>query len=363
MTGQWKILPFDEVISDETGGNIKTLASEFLPEGQYPIVDQGKGLIAGYTNDAARLCKTAPPVIVFGDHTRALKFVDFRFCLGADGTKVLQARNGNDPKYIYHYLNSADLPDAGYSRHFKFLKRIEIPTPSVSEQSRIAAILDQADALRVKRRAALAQLDEMAQAIFLEMFGNPAFNPFGFPMAQLRELGKVSTGATPPGDREGMFGGSIPFVTPGDLGTSEPVRRTVTELGANAIRTVRQGAALVCCIGATIGKMDKARHRSAFNQQINAVEWKSRIADDYGLRALMLLKDTIVSAGTSTTLPILKKSSFEQIKIPVPPMHLQSVYKLTTERLEILLTTGRRQSQALDALFAALQHRAFNGEL
>jgi len=87
----WESAPFDEIFSDETGGNLKTLQSDFAPHGRYPIVDQGKTLIAGYTDDASRLCNVPAPVIVFGDHTRAVKFVDFPFCLGADGTKVLES--------------------------------------------------------------------------------------------------------------------------------------------------------------------------------------------------------------------------------------------------------------------------------
>ena len=90
MIAGWSILPFSDVVADETGGNIKTLQSEFLSEGAYPIVDQGKELVAGFTDDPARLCKAEMPAIIFGDHTKCLKFIDFPFCLGADGTKVLR---------------------------------------------------------------------------------------------------------------------------------------------------------------------------------------------------------------------------------------------------------------------------------
>jgi type I restriction enzyme S subunit len=85
----WKLAPFDEVISDETGGNLKTLQSDFSSSGRYPIVDQGKGLIAGYTDGDNRLCSAPAPVIIFGDHTRAFKFVDFPFCLGAEVARFM----------------------------------------------------------------------------------------------------------------------------------------------------------------------------------------------------------------------------------------------------------------------------------
>ncbi len=181
MLAGWAMVPFDEILADETGGNIKTPQSEFAPTGRFPIVDQGKGLVAGFTDEVSRLCRSNGPVIVFGDHTRAVKFVDFPFCLGADGTKILRPQGGADPKFLFHYLRSIDLPEAGYSRYFKFLQRIDVPLPPTAEQRRIAAILDQADALRAKRRAALAQFDEMAQAIFTEMFGILRSNSAGWP--------------------------------------------------------------------------------------------------------------------------------------------------------------------------------------
>lgn len=135
MSCDWKILPFDDVVSDETGGNIKTLQSQYMPTGEYPIIDQGRGFIAGYTDDASCLCKAGLPAIVFGDHTKIFKFVDFPFCLGADGTKILRTNGSVCPKYLYHFLSQVDIPDAGYSRHFKYLKRTQIPPPPPSTNS------------------------------------------------------------------------------------------------------------------------------------------------------------------------------------------------------------------------------------
>jgi type I restriction enzyme S subunit len=241
--------------------------------------------------------------------------------------------------------------------------RQELLVPPLPEQRRIAAILDQADALRTKRREALAELDSLTQSIFIDMFGNPVFNPMNFPVKTLKQLGKVKTGGTPPGGKDGMFGGNIPFITPGDLGSNKPAKRTVTELGANAAETVRSGSALVCCIGATIGKMEKAKNNSAFNQQINAVEWSNTIDDDYGINALKFFKLQIVAEGASTTLPILKKSSFEKIAIPVPSIDLQNIFAKKLQAIENIRESYRCSFTELDALFSSLQHRAFQGNL
>lgn len=167
-------VPFLEAVQDVSAGNTKIPQSAFLDAGSLAVVDQGQSLIAGYTNALDATVKTASPVIVFGDHTRALKFVDFPFAMGADGVKVLLVSDVFDPKFVYRFLESRPIPSAGYSRHFKFLKEIQIPKPPLAEQRRIAAVLDHADALRAKRRQVLTHLDTLTQSIFHDMFGSVA---------------------------------------------------------------------------------------------------------------------------------------------------------------------------------------------
>ena len=243
------------------------------------------------------------------------------------------------------------------------LDEMQIPLPPLPEQRRIAEVLDRAEALRAKRRAALAELDTLTQALFLDLFGDPATNPKGWPRKSLKELGKVTTGGTPPSAKAGMFDGPIPFITPGDLESDAPVKRSLTEAGAAESVTVRPGSTLVCCIGATIGKTGKAMVSSAFNQQINAVEWGAEIDDSYGLAVLRFFKPTIIAWGASTTLPILKKSAFERIEVPVPPLKLQTEFSRGVEVVEELRGQHRQSLTNLDELFGALQHRAFRGEL
>lgn len=353
-------LPFESVFADESGGNVKTPQSEYLPLGAYPVIDQSKELIGGYVDDASRLCGGGRPAIVFGDHTRCIKYIDFPFCMGADGVKVLRPKIEADLRYLYYYLQTVKLPDAGYARHYKYLKRSVVAIPAVSEQRRIAAILAQADALRSKRRQTLAHLDSLAQSIFIEIFGNPLLNSMGWPNLSLKELGRITTGRTPPSSGEGMFDGNIPFITPGDLDSRIPIKRSVTEKGAAIVGTVREGATLVCCIG-TVGKLDVAVKRSAFNQQINAVEWGEEISDCYGLHALTFFKKLFMARASHTTVPILNKSKFEEIEIPVPPLDLQNVFAKKIASLEKIKLAYLSSAAEFDELFVSLKSRAFKG--
>jgi len=245
-----------------------------------------------------------------------------------------------------------------------FIENLQIPFLPLAEQRRIAAILDVADALREKRRQIIAKLDELLPSVFLDMFGDPVTNSKGWEVDEIRNIGNVVTGSTPPSKLENMFGGDIPFVTPGDLeNDEEETKRHVTPEGASRSRLVRKGSALICCIGATIGKMDIAYSDSAFNQQINAIEWGSRIDDLFGIQILRFFKKKIAAWGTSTTLPILKKSSFERIKVPVPPIEIQGQLAQRIAWIQRIKENYRQQREKFETLFASLQQRAFKGEL
>ncbi|ELA9722130.1 restriction endonuclease subunit S [Vibrio parahaemolyticus] len=139
----WVTIPFNkEVLQIPTTGK-KLKAKEYLQDGTYPVVDQGQGLIAGYNNDVERVISSDVPLVVFGDHTRVMKYVDFDFVPGADGTKVLVPNDYYEPKYFYYLLRTLDLPDKGYSRHFKFLKECAVKVAPLPEQKRIVEKLDE----------------------------------------------------------------------------------------------------------------------------------------------------------------------------------------------------------------------------
>ena len=291
-----------------------------------------------------------------------------------DGWLVLSPRHDQiHSDFFYHLLGS----DVVYSKFKKLaagavvknlnselVRGVQIPLPPLAEQKRIAAILDKADAIRRKLQQSLRLSDDFLRSVFLDMFGDPVTNPKEWKEMELQKLGKISTGTTPSSKLADMFDGNIPFITPGDLKESwVSAKRTVTEEGAKQSRTVRKGATLVCCIGATIGKMGKATQVSAFNQQINAVEWDKQVNDSFGLEVLKFFKTRIANQGMSTTLPILNKSAFQRLTIPVPPITDQIKYAEILDAIERQASKLSSQIADAETLFSSLQQRAFRGEL
>lgn len=145
--GKWKTFGFNEIfITISTKGH-QINKAEYETKGRYPVIDQGRQMIAGYSNKAEKaLMCPKEGVIVFGDHTREIKFVNFDFIVGADGTQLLSAKSKNAAiKYLFYYLSNKDIHSDGYSRHFKYVKEFTYRLPPLGEQTAIAEVLSAAD--------------------------------------------------------------------------------------------------------------------------------------------------------------------------------------------------------------------------
>jgi len=165
---------FKDIFEDCTSLGTKIPKDNYLSEGKYIVVDQGQNIIAGYTNEEDGLYEDVP-AIVFGDHTRIIKYVDEPFFLGADGVKLLKSKKKDaNYKYLYYALKNARIPDTGYNRHFKWLKEVNIEYPEPDKQQKIVEVLDKISSVIEERKLELQQIDELIKARFVELFGDMA---------------------------------------------------------------------------------------------------------------------------------------------------------------------------------------------
>ena len=118
--------------------------NDYQKEGLFPIVSQSKDLISGYTDNKQLVNKIDSPIIIFGDHTQVVKYIDFDFVLGADGTKILTVSKDYLPKFLYYIIKSIDLHSNKYARHYSKLRKEKIPycKDSINIQEKIVAFLD-----------------------------------------------------------------------------------------------------------------------------------------------------------------------------------------------------------------------------
>jgi type I restriction enzyme S subunit len=168
FSDEWSFLTFEDSFKVANNKSAQVKSPDYLDSGRVPIVDQGQKLIAGYCNSENAYSDV--PVIVFGDHTRCLKWIDFVFCPGADGTQILKTKDHIDKKFSYYMICNIEIPNLGYSRHMRELKQKDFKVPSeIKEQQKIAAVLTAADQEIDALQSKLAHLKQEKKALMQQL--------------------------------------------------------------------------------------------------------------------------------------------------------------------------------------------------
>jgi type I restriction enzyme S subunit len=199
------IKSFEECVEKITYGN-KIQKNQYLDKGKFPVVSQELDLVNGYWNIEEDIYKVDKPVIIFGDHTRTLKYVDFNFVLGADGTKIIKPKNFIDSRYFYYFLLANPIEGKGYSRHYKFLKDLKLTVIGLEEQK---AIVERLDAIFTEIETAMAAAEanaNNAEALFQSYLSN-----IRAPLASLGKLVTIKTGKL--NSNASVENGKYPFFT------------------------------------------------------------------------------------------------------------------------------------------------------
>ena len=253
------------------------------------------------------------------------------------------------------------------------LAPIRISFPHLPEQRRIAAILDQADALRAKRRQALAQLDSLTQSIFIEMFGDPSepmTSGTGHVLADVVAPERIVTyGIVQAGPN---LANGVPYIKTGDIKNGlileQQLARTSREIASAYARSALKSGDIVMSIRATVGTTALV---PASLEGANLTQGTARISPGAFVRSRYLLSFLQTDAVQSWIQTQVKGATFReitlgrlrQLPVLVPPIGQQQTFTTRIQAVESLKTTHRAALAELDALFASLQHRAFAGQL
>lgn len=159
-----------ETVFEQVSTNTKKINTKnCLATGKFPVIDQGQDFIAGFVNDESKVIRSEKPLIIFGDHTRVVKWIDKAFVPGADGTKILITKSFIESRFFYYQLKSINITDKGYARHFKELKESIFLIPPLAEQKEIATLLDnllaQVDTLKTRLDAIPNILKRFRQSV------------------------------------------------------------------------------------------------------------------------------------------------------------------------------------------------------
>ena len=274
------------------------------------------------------------------------------------------------PEYLFYavsymhlekYYTGATIPHI----YFKDYKNEEFNLDNIEKQLEIIDVLGRCKKVIEARKQELVELDSLTKARFVEMFGDPRSNPFGFPKSMLKDTCKVVTGNTPPRAAQEYYGDYVEWIKTDNIVPEmiNPTKATesLSEEGIKVGRTVGKNSILMACIAgsiASIGKVCVTDRTVAFNQQINAV-----ISKEYNILflyvMLQLSKDYLVEEINMSLKGILSKSKLEEKEFIVPPIDLQEQFAEFVEQVDKSKDSVKKALDEAQLLFDSLMQQYF----
>jgi type I restriction enzyme, S subunit len=275
-----------------------------------------------------------------------------------------------DLKYLYWAIQNIKLEGIGdkavmgLTLNKEKLKCLEIPLPPLPIQKRIAEILDAADALRRKDQALLKKYDELAQAIFIDMFGDPVKNEKGWEMKTVIDYCDC---IVPGRDKPKTFSGSTPWVTTDDLkhlsvtvGSKKSIGLSLFEIKEVKAKVIPAQSVIMTCVG-DLGVVSVNNSDIVVNQQLHAFQCGVKMNPFFLMYNLSYQKDFMCKMASSTTVPYMNKTICNSIPVICPPKELQDSFAMKIDNIKILKNLFEKNHS--EQLFDSLLEQAFKGEL
>lgn len=355
---------YSEILDDVTRYFTKIQTNEYLETGLFPIIDQGKEFITGYTNSSIGIYNDYP-IIIFGDHTRIFKYIDFPCYLGADGVKALKNIKPDkiNSKYLYYYLKNSYIPDTGYNRHFKWVKELFFNIHDIQTQKEIVSILDKVTSLISMRKEQLEKLDILVKSKFIEMFGDPVLNPKGWEKKKLGEVYTIISGTTPDTNEQKYWNGTNLWVTPAELNNEIYINTTARKITDEAIKAkslkVIPKFSVLLSSRAPIGKLAINTADMYCNQGFKCFINSKVLHSIYTYFYLLHRVEYIQSLGRGATFKEVSKEIVANIEIQVPPLDLQNQFAEFVEHMEKNKENIKSSLNQLETLYNALMQEYF----
>ena len=240
----------------------------------------------------------------------------------------------------------------------------------MEKQRQIAAILDKADSIRWKREQVIELSEELLRSKFLEMFGNPVSNPYGWELVRIGDLGKVITGNTPSRANPENYGDYIEWIKSDNINTPHHFITQSTEKlsyqGKQIARTVPAESILVTCIAGSfnsIGRVALTDREVTFNQQINAIIPKTNVNPYFLYSHIFIAQHLVQAQSTNSMKGLVNKSRFSNIVFMNPPSEKQEIFGNWFLKFHQWLEKLYQDKQLAEQLFNSLVQRVFSGEL
>ncbi|MCQ1989485.1 MULTISPECIES: restriction endonuclease subunit S [Gammaproteobacteria] len=374
----------DCIVPVSVAGKTKIQSRDYKSSGRFPVIDQGQERIAGWTDDESAVIETPLPLVVFGDHTRAFKFLDVPFARGADGTQLLRPKPGIDPLFFFYACRAIDLPARGYNRHFTVLKEKELSYPGgYGEQKAIAAVLRQTESLLAQQSALLEMLQELKRAAMSRLFTRGlrgeaqketeiGLVPESWEFDSLGAHHTVVSGGTPSRSNSSFWtGGTIPWVKTTEVNycVISETEEHITPRGLeNSAAKMLPGGTLLMAMygqGVTRGKVAILGIEATCNQACAAITPKNdAVLPRYLYHFLTWRYDEIRSLAHGGQQQNLNLEIVRDLPIVYPKTDDEQNKIITIlDSIDRKIALHRQKSAVLEDLFQSLLHKLMTGEI
>jgi len=377
----WTLKQIDETLDYIQPTKYIVKSTDYDDSFETPVLTPGKSFILGKTNEKEGIFFDVP-VIIFDDFTTAFKYVDFPFKVKSSAMKILTTKTEDyDIKFLFYLMSTIKYEADEHKRYWisKYSKQ-SIKVPNLSIQKRIAEILDAADAYRQKTKALINKYDELAQSLFIDMFGDPVTNPKGWENCTLPQLVSKDKYSL----KRGPFGGALKksiFVESGYLvyeqyhALNDDFSFGRYFIDSNKFQEleafeVKSDDIIVSCSGVYMGKLaivPKDAEKGIINQALLKITLdQTKMTNTFFVTLFRfqpflekLLGDTRGSGIPNfPPMSIVKKFPF-----PTPPLKLQNEFTVMRDKIENQKQLATRNLKYAEELFQSLLQKAFKGEL
>lgn len=304
----------------------------------------------------------------------ALNIANCECCIGRGLAALTVNKNSCIQKYLWYALSNKveELNSKGTGSTFKainkkILAETEIPLPSLDEQRKIAAVLDKVSDLIAKRRQQLDKLDELVQARFVEMFGDPISNPHKWELQSLSNICKdIYGGGTPSKSHPEYFEGSIPWVSPKDM-KSDIIMDSIDHITEEAVensstKMVPKGAVLMVIRSGILKHtlpVAIAAVELTVNQDMKAFIVGENVTAKFLMYYFRTIEADVLSGVRSVTADNIDFKEFQKRMVILPPIELQNRFDAFVEQTEKTKTTISESLEKLETLKKALMQEYF----
>lgn len=364
----WNLVNFDSFFTVLPSKKYQVQKQDYLEKGLVPVVDQGQKLIIGYTDDVSKKFNKNN-VIIFGDHTRIVKYIDFDFAVGADGTQILETKDGIDLKFGYYQLLNKNIPDTGYNRHFKYVKaeKYVIP-PTLEEQQEIVQVLDTASDIIRLRKKCIENAQSLIPALFQEMFGDIKNNTKNWKSCNLNDLVYI--------DRKNISVNELKSNAYRYIGLEHIEKDTgkiLIDLENNFNVDLKSNKYYFTNEHVLYGKLRPYLNKVALptcdgvcSTDIFPIMPRKNISNKYFIKYLMSSPYFVQITSLKTSganLPRIGTKALELIKVICPDIELQNQFAAKVQEIEEYIKSQQAELENAKTMFQSLLHHSFTGEL